>query len=43
MKVNQIMSKLKNITDLYGIRQKIRLKNTFASIVYNLLVMKEFW
>ena len=43
MKINHIMSNLKNITDLYGIRQKIRIKNTFASIVYNVLVMKEFW
>ena len=25
------------------IRQKIRIKNTFADIVYNVLVVKEFW
>ena len=36
------MSISKSLTDLSSIRQKIRLKNTFESIVYNVLVVKEF-
>ena len=35
------MSILKLLTDLCTMRQNARLKNTFASIVYNLLVVKE--
>ena len=41
MKINH-MSISKILTDLCAIRQKIK-KNTFASIVYNVLVVKEFW
>ena len=37
-----IMSISKILTDLCAIRQKIKAKNTFASIVYNALVLKEF-
>ena len=36
------MSILKVLTDLYTMRQNARLKNTFASIVYNLSIVKEF-
>ena len=37
------MSILKILTDLFAIRQKIRLKNTFANIIFNVLVAKEPW
>ena len=42
MKISHIMSIFKNLR----IRNKnirIRIENTFASIVYNVLVVKEFW
>ena len=32
----------KILTDLCVIRQNVGLKNTFANIVYNVLVVKEF-
>ena len=35
------MSVLKILTDLCVIRQSVKIKNTFASIVYNALVVKE--
>ena len=38
----KIMSILKILTDLCAIRQKTKIKNSFASIVYNVLVVKEF-
>ena len=41
MKISHIMSILKILTDLCTIRQRV--KKTFASIVYNVLVVKEFW
>ena len=31
------------LTDLCVIRQKTKIKNTFASIAYNVLVVKKFW
>ena len=34
---------IKDLTDLCAIRRKVGIKNTFASIVYNVLVVKEFW
>ena len=37
------MSILKILTDLYAIRQKIRIKTNFENIVSNVLVVKEFW
>ena len=40
---NRSMSISKNLTDLCGIRQSVKIKKTFASIVYNVLVAKEFW
>ena len=43
MKISHIMSISKNLTDLYAMRQKIRIKKTCASIVYNVLVVKKFW
>ena len=33
---------IKDLTDLCAIRQKIRIKNIFASIVYNVLVVNKF-
>ena len=33
----------KILTNLCLIRQKIKMKNAFADIVYNVLVVKEFW
>ena len=42
MKISHTMSILKVLTDLYTMRQNARLKNTFASIVYNLSIVKEF-
>ena len=35
------MSTLKILINLYAIRQKIRIKNTLASIVYSVLVVKK--
>ena len=40
MKINLIMSISKILTDLCGIRQKSKIKNTFANFVYNILVVK---
>ena len=37
------MSILKILTDLCVIRQKAKVKNAFADIGYNVLVVKEFW
>ena len=41
MKVSPIMSILKTLIDLCVIRQKIRIKITFADIVCNVLVVKK--
>ena len=38
MKISRIMSISKILTNLCVIRQKIRIKNTFADIAYNVLV-----
>ena len=40
MRINHTISISKILTDLYSIRQNIKLKNTFADIVYNVLVVK---
>ena len=40
MRINHTISISKILTDLYSIRQNIKLKNTFADIVYNDLVVK---
>ena len=42
MKINRIMSIPKILTDLWTIRQKVIIKSTFANIVYNVFVVKEF-
>ena len=34
---------IKDLTDIGVIRQSVKIKNTFASIVYNVLVVKKFW
>ena len=41
MKISHIMSVSKVLTDLCVIRQKIRIKNTFSDIVYNVLAVLE--
>ena len=42
MNSNLIAYILKILTDLYSIKQKIRVKNIFARIVYSVLVVKKF-
>ena len=37
------MSTSKTLTDLCAIRQRAKVKKTFADIVYNVLVVKRFW
>ena len=34
---------VKGLADLRLIKQKIRIKNIFSNIVYNVLVVEEFW
>ena len=41
MKINHTISISKTLTDLFSIRQNIKIKNTFADIVYNVLLVKE--
>ena len=41
MKINHTMPISKTLTDLFSIRQNVKLKNTFADIVYNVLVVKK--
>ena len=41
MKISHTMFISKILTDLCAIRLKIRIKNTFSNIVYNLLVVKK--
>ena len=41
MNISYIMSKSKTLTDLDAIKQKIKIENTFASSVYNVLVVKK--
>ena len=41
MEINHIMSISKFLTDLCAIRHKIRIKITFGSIVYYVLVLKK--
>ena len=40
MKISHIMFISNILTDLCAIRQKIRIKNSFTDIVYNVLVVK---
>ena len=37
------MSTLKILTDVCAIREIIGINNAFASIAYNVLVVKDFW
>ena len=41
MKISCIMSISKILTDLYTMRQKIKIKNTFVDIAYNVLVVNK--
>ena len=41
--INHTMSILKILTNLCVIRQSVKINKTFASIVYNVLVVKKFW
>ena len=43
MEISGIMATSRNLINLCAIRQKIRIKNTFAYIVYNFLVAKQSW
>ena len=40
MRISHIICILKILTDLCVIRQKIIIKNTFANVVYNVIVVK---
>ena len=40
MVINRIMCTSKILTDLYSTKQKIKTKNTFAKVVYSVLVVK---
>ena len=43
MKTSHTMSVSKILTNFSSIRQNIKIKNTFADIVNNVLVVKKFW
>ena len=43
MKTSHSMCKLKILTDLYFTKQKRKIKNTFARVVYSVLVVKMYW
>ena len=40
MKVSLIMCISKILSDLYAIKQKVRRKNIFVNVVYNIFVVK---
>ena len=42
MKINRTMSISNILRNLCSIRQKIKIKNTFADIVYDFLAVKKF-
>ena len=42
MKTSHIMCTSKILTDLCFTKQKIKIKNTFAKVVYNVLAVKIF-
>ena len=42
MEISHIMSISKFVTGLCAIKQKTRIKNNFASTVYNVLIVKDF-
>ena len=43
MKTSHIMCTSKILTDLCFTKQKIKTKNTFARVVYSVLVVKIYW
>ena len=43
IKTSHIMCILKILTDLCVIKQSVKVKNTFADIFYNILVVNKFW
>ena len=43
MKTSHTMSVSKILTNFSSIRQNIKIKNTFADIANNVLVVKKFW
>ena len=43
MVINHIMCTSKILTDLCFIKQRIKTKNTFAKVVYSVLVVKACW
>ena len=43
MKTSHNMCTSKILTDLYFAKQRIKTKNTFASVVYGALVVKMCW
>ena len=43
MKISHIMCKSKILTDLYFIKQKIKIKSYSVKVVYSVLVVKMFW
>ena len=43
MVVNHIMCKSKILTDLCFTKQRIKTKNTFAKVVYSVLVVEMCW
>ena len=42
MKIRHIVSISKILKDLCAIRQKTKIKKTFANVVYNVLVVNKF-
>ena len=42
MKISLIMCILKILTDSCLIKQKIKIKNIFANVIYSVLVVKKF-
>ena len=42
MKISLTMCISKILTDLYAIKQKIKTKNIFVNVVYNVLVLEKY-
>ena len=42
MEINLIMCRSKILTDICAIKQKLKIKNIFVNVVYNVLVVKKF-
>ena len=42
MKMNHTICKSKILTDLSVIKQKVKIKKTFANVVYTVLVVKKY-